>query len=105
MVSRSCPEDPTDTLLTDCGSSTAGSQPNMWITVDWGDKSGEVVWYIEDMKDVWSHIYAAPGQATTNAVRLACSLQAVGQINDPSSERILLSFVPSINFLLSVSGP
>ena len=67
MVSRSCPEDPADPLLTDCGSSTAGSQPNMWITVDWGDKSGEVVWYIEDMKDVWSHIYAAPGQAT-NAV-------------------------------------
>ena len=35
--------------------------PNMWITVDWGDMSGEVVWYIEDVKDVWSHVYAAPG--------------------------------------------
>ena len=45
----------------------------MWITVDWGDKSGEVVWYIEDMKDVWSHIYAAPGQAT-NAVMFFCKI-------------------------------
>ena len=38
----------------------------MWIIVDWGDKSGEVIWYIEDMKDVWSHVYAAQG-LTTNA--------------------------------------
>ena len=45
--------------MCDCHSDE--SMPNMWITVDWGDMSGEVVWYIEDVKDVWSHVYAAPG--------------------------------------------
>ena len=45
--------------MCDCRSDE--SMPNMWITVDWGDMSGEVVWYIEDVKDVWSHVYAAPG--------------------------------------------